>query len=153
MAKKMTMIWQPIEDESLEEAPHYEEGYYEEEYYYDEDYDWEQRDNPCNSSYYTNARFIRKNVLASDFGLVAKRGNDGNTTVVVTDLKTTDPLAGVALEFYDYQQQLLGTMTTTADGKAVFASKDVPFALIAKNGSQRGYPPIDGWRIIIAQWF
>ena len=70
----------------------YEEGYYEEEYYYDEDYDWEQRDNPCNSSYYTNSRTIRKNVLASDFGLLAKRGNDGNTTVVVNDLKTTEPI-------------------------------------------------------------
>ena len=129
----------PIDDETLEEASYYEEGYYEEEYYYGEDYDWEQRDNPCNSSYYTNSRFIRKNVLASDLGLLAKKGNDGGTMVVVTDLKSAEPLGGVALEFYDYQQQLLGTMTTTTDGKAVFESKDVPFALVAKSGSQRGY--------------
>ena len=59
--------------------------------------------------------------------------------VVVKDLKTAEPLGGVTLEFYDYQQQLLGTMTTTTDGKAVFESKDVPFAIIAKSGSQRGY--------------
>jgi uncharacterized protein YfaS (alpha-2-macroglobulin family) len=128
------------ETESLDEGANYSGGYYEEEeYYYDGDYDWEQRDNPCNSSYYTRARTIRKNVLASDFGLTAKRGNDGNTTVVVTDLKTTEPMAGVTLEFYDYQQQLIGSMTTSPEGKAIFESKNIPFALIAKNGSQRGY--------------
>lgn len=127
-----------LEDEALEQ-PLYEGGYYEEEYYYDEDYDWEQRDNPCNSSYYTNARTIRKNVFASDFGLLAKRGNDGTTTVVVNDVKTTEPMSGVTVEFYDYQQQLLGSMATSSEGKAVFSSKDVPFAVIAKSGSQRGY--------------
>ncbi len=128
-----------IEEEVWEEEPVYGEGYYEEEYYYEEDYDWEQRDNPCNSSYYTNSKTIKKNVLASDFGLLAKRGNDGNTTVVVNDLKTTEPIAGVTLEFYDFQQQLLGSTTTSGEGKATFLSKGIPFALIAKNGSQRGY--------------
>ncbi len=124
-----------VEDEILQDK----EGYYEEEYYYGEDYDWEQRDNPCNSSYYTNSRTIKKNILASDFGLLAKRGNDGSTTVIVNDLKTTEPMNGITLEFYDFQQQLLGSMTTSQDGRALFVSKDVPFAVIAKNGSQRGY--------------
>ena len=50
-----------------------------EDYYYGEDYDWEQRDNPCHSSYYTSNRTIKKNILASDLGLLAKRGGDGNT--------------------------------------------------------------------------
>ena len=127
-----------LDDETLDEGAFYGEGY-EEEYYYDEDYDWSQRDNPCNSSYYTNAKTIKKNVLASDLGLLAKRGNDGTTTVIVNDLKTTAPMPGVTIEFYDYQQQLIGSMTTSDEGKATFASTDVPFALIAKNGSQRGY--------------
>jgi uncharacterized protein YfaS (alpha-2-macroglobulin family) len=127
-------------EETFEDAPIYGDEYNDEEYYYyDEDYDWEQRDNPCNSSYYTNARTIRKNVLASDFGLIVKRANDGNTTVVVNDLKTTEPVSGVTLEFYDYQQQLLGSMTTSPEGMAIFNSKDTPFAVVAKNGSQRGY--------------
>jgi uncharacterized protein YfaS (alpha-2-macroglobulin family) len=117
----------------------YEGGYYEDEYYYDEDYDWSQRDNPCNSSYYTNSRTIRKNVLASDFGLMAKRGGDGSTIVVVNDLKTTEPMSGVTIDLYNYQQQLLGTMTTSAEGKAEFKSDETPFAFIAKSGSQRGY--------------
>lgn len=110
-----------------------------EEYYYNEDYDWEQRDNPCHSSYYSGNRNIKKNVLASDLGLLAKRGGDGNTIVFVNDLKTTEPLSGVMLEIYDYQQQLIGTGSSGSDGKAVIATKEIPFILLAKTGSQRGY--------------
>ncbi|SHG86044.1 hypothetical protein SAMN04488109_2176 [Chryseolinea serpens] len=110
-----------------------------EEYYYEEDYDWNQRDNPCNSSYYTGDKTIRRNVLASDLGLLAKRGSDGNTTILVSDLKTTQPLSGVILELYDYQQMSIGTATSGSDGKAVIKSKETPFVLLARNGAQRGY--------------
>ena len=128
-----------VEEQSFPD-PSYERGYEEEEYYYDDDYDWEQRDNPCNSSYYnSSSRTIKKNVLSSDLGITSKRGDDGNTIVFVTDLKTTLPITNVSLEFYDFQLQPLGTITTSSDGKAVFNSKETPFALIAKNGMQRGY--------------
>jgi uncharacterized protein YfaS (alpha-2-macroglobulin family) len=110
-----------------------------EEYYYGQDYDWEQRDNPCHSSYYTSNRNINRNVIASDLGMIAKRGGDGNTTVFVNDLKTTKPQSGVLLELYDFQQQLIGSASTGPDGKAVIASRQNPFALVAKNGAQRGY--------------
>ncbi len=113
--------------------------YYDGDYYYGDDYDWEQRDNPCNSSYYTSEKTIRRNVLASDLGLIAKKGSDGITTIIVADLKTAQPVSGASLEFYDYQQQLLATLSTNAEGKAVFDSKSTPFAMIAHNGSQRGY--------------
>jgi uncharacterized protein YfaS (alpha-2-macroglobulin family) len=108
-------------------------------YYYDDDYDWEQRDNPCHSSYYRGDKAISKNILASDFGLIAKRGGDGNTVVFVNDLKTTTPVNGVQVEIYDYQQQLIGAASTDAEGKATIISKGSPFALIAKSGAQRGY--------------
>lgn len=110
-----------------------------EDYYYDYDYDWQERDNPCHSSYYTGQRNIKKNVIASDLGLIAKRGGDGSTIVFVNDLKTTQPLSGVTLELYDYQQQLIGTASTGNDGKATINTKEIPFALVAKSGLQRGY--------------
>lgn len=110
-----------------------------ENYYYDEDYDWEQRDNPCHASYYRGERTIKKNILASDLGLITKRGGDGNTLVFVNDLKSTKPLSGVTVELFNYQQQVIGTATTDADGKAVIQAKESPFVLIAKNGAQRGY--------------
>lgn len=111
-----------------------------EDYYYDEDYDWEQRDNPCHSSYYRNDRTIKRNVLASDLGLLAKRGGDGNTVVFVNDIKSTQPLSGVTVELYNFQQQVIGSASTDKDGKAIIPNqKETPFALIAKNGAQRGY--------------
>lgn len=109
------------------------------EYYYDEDYDWGQRENPCHSSYYTGNRNVRKNILASDLGIVAKRGADGNTLIFVNDLKTTEPLSGVALELYNFQQEVIGTGSTDGEGKALIASPETPFVLIAKHGAQRGY--------------
>ncbi len=112
---------------------------YEENYYYGEDYDWNQRDNPCNTAYYTGTRNISRNVIASDIGLIAKRGADGNTIVIANDLKSTRPLSGVQVDLFDYQQQLIGTANTNSDGKAIIASKKNPFVLVAKSGAQRGY--------------
>jgi len=110
-----------------------------EDYYYGEDYDWEQRDNPCHSSYYTSNRTVKRNVIASDLGLIAKRGGDGSTVVIATDLKTTQAISGVQLDLYDYQQQVIGSASTGADGKAIINTKQNPFVLVAKSGSQRGY--------------
>lgn len=110
-----------------------------EDYYYYGDYDWEQRDNPCHSSYYTSNRIVRRNILASDLGLLAKSGGDGNTLIFVTDLKTTKPLSGVEVELYDFQQQIVGKATTDSDGRIEIESKEKPYVLVAKNGAQRGY--------------
>jgi uncharacterized protein YfaS (alpha-2-macroglobulin family) len=110
-----------------------------EDYYYDGGYEWEQRDNPCHSSYYRSNRTIKKNVIASDLGLIAKRGEDGSTAVFVNDLKTTKPLSGVTVELYNYQQQITGTASTALDGKVVITSKTPPYGIVAKQGAQRGY--------------
>jgi alpha-2-macroglobulin len=107
--------------------------------YYGGGYSWEQRDNPCNVSYYNNDRKIKRNLIASDLGLLAKRGGDGTTLVVVNDLKTTKPLSGVQVQLYDFQQQLIGSATTDSDGKVLVNSREIPFAMVAKNGRQRGY--------------
>lgn len=123
-----------------------EESYWDsyDDYYYYDDYDWSQRDNPCHSSYYTGNRNIRRNVLASDLGLLAKRGGDDNTLVVVNDLKTTLPLSGVEVELFDYQQQLLAAGKTDGDGKVMLQSSKKPFAVVAKHGSQRGFLKVQG---------
>jgi uncharacterized protein YfaS (alpha-2-macroglobulin family) len=116
----------------------YEYSEYESDYY-TPGYDWEQRDNPCHVSYYTSSRFVSKNVLASDLGLMAKSGSDGELLIFANDLKSAKPSSGIELEFYDFQQQLLGTAKTDNDGKAAFQAKERPFALIAKQGAMRGY--------------
>ncbi|MBL7833013.1 MAG: hypothetical protein JNK18_03630 [Cyclobacteriaceae bacterium] len=130
------------EDDSYDNYSSYEGDYeyYEyDDYYYGDDYEWEQRDNPCHASYYTSSRTVRRNILASDLGLLAKSGSDGNTLIFVTDLKTTEPLSGIQVDVYDYQQQVVGTATTDSDGKAEIKTKGKPYVLVAKNGAQRGY--------------
>lgn len=130
-----------FEEENWDQMDEQENSYWDsyEEYYYDSDYDWRERDNPCHSSYYNNSRSVKKNVIASDLGLIAKRGGDGTTMVFANDLKTTQPASGVQVELYDFQQQLIASNTTGSDGKAVFTSSKTPFVLLAKKGSERGY--------------
>jgi alpha-2-macroglobulin len=131
-----------FDDDERDEYDYHRYGYddyYEEDYYYYEDYDWRQRDNPCNSSYYTSNRAIKKNILASDLGITAKRGEDGQTVVYVTDIKSAEAVQGVQIELYNYQQQIIGSGVTAAEGKAEIQTTEVPFVLIAKNGLQRGY--------------
>ncbi len=111
--------------------------------YYPNHYRWDDRENPCTSSYYTNERWASRNLLASNIGLVAKRGNDNSMLVVATDLLTAKPLSGVSIELLDYQRQLLTTVKTDGDGLATFDLKKKPFLLIAKNGSERGYLKLD----------
>lgn len=127
-----------FEDQSWDTEP--EDSYWDsyEDYYYGDDYNWSEREDPCTNSYYVNKR-ISRNVIASDLGIIAKRGGGGNTVVVVNDLITTAPIAGVTVELYDFQQQVIGSASTGSDGKVMIASRHAPFAVVARNGNQRGY--------------
>ena len=104
-----------------------------------EGYEWTHRQNPCFPAYYNSDRFVRRNVLASDIGMIAKNGKDGSIMVAVSDIKTTLPLPEVQLDFYDYQQQLIKTMITDGEGMANTALSQKPFAVIASKGNQKGY--------------
>ena len=133
---------QQVSDNTDEEHDwdYYGDYYYEEEGYYD--YDYDERGDPCKPSYYRN-RGVSRNVLASDLGLISKRGSDGSMHFIVTNLITTQPVANATIEIYDYQLQVLKTLKTNADGmcEATFAKK--PFLMLAKSGTQRGYLKLD----------
>lgn len=129
--------------ESLEEPDDSFQGewsydYYDD-YYYGEGFDWRQRDNPCNASYYTPDKFVIKNILASDLGATVKHGGDGATLAFITDLKTARPLSGVEITLYSYQMQVIGSGVTDGEGRVSVTTRESPFALVAKKGSQRGY--------------
>jgi hypothetical protein len=119
--------------------------YYDDDYYYyDDDYSWDERDNPCSKSYYSrNNRKVAKNVFASDLGIIAKGGNGKTLTVAVTDIKTTQPLANVSIEIYNYQHQLMKKATTNSDGLVDIDLNKKPFLLVAKQGKQVGYLRLD----------
>lgn len=118
-------------------------SYYEDDYYY-EDYNWEEREDPCKKSYYMSRdNRIVKNVLASNMGIIAKAGSNSEFFVTVTDLRTTDPMSGVDLEFRNFQNQLITTGETNNDGMCKIKLSSKPFLIIAKEGKQRGYLRVD----------
>ena len=133
--------WEEEESSSWD----YYEDYYDEydDYYYD-DYYWEERDDPCSDSYYSNnRRAVSRNILASDLGIIAKSGNDNSMRIIVTDLKTTEPMSNVTLEVYNFQQQLIATSQTNNEGFGDLTVDAKPFILIAKKDAQRGYLRLD----------
>ena len=115
-------------------------------YYYDDyeyyDYDYDDRDNPCKNYYYRN-REVSRNILASDLGLIAKRGTDGSMMFIVTNLITTEPIKNATIEIYDYQLQVLKTLKTDKGGMCEGIFKRKPFLMVAKVGNQRGYLKLD----------
>ncbi|MBF0120110.1 MAG: hypothetical protein HQK79_14850 [Desulfobacterales bacterium] len=113
------------------------------------DYDncYTQRFNPCHAGFYSNYSDhnikVSRNVLISDIGLIAKRGNNDELVVIATDLKTTQPLIDVTLTLMNYQQQILGTAKTNSEGMASIRFNQKPFLIVAENGVQRGYLKLD----------
>ncbi|MGF1559053.1 MAG: Ig-like domain-containing protein, partial [Flavobacteriaceae bacterium] len=59
------------------------EEYYDEFYYYD--YDWNERENPCDKSYYYDKK-IGMNLLATDLGVTIKKGVNKSYFIAVNDL-------------------------------------------------------------------
>ncbi|OEK05379.1 alpha-2-macroglobulin family protein [Roseivirga misakiensis] len=125
------------DDYSGERAGGYDSYY---NYGYGRGYVWRERENPCHVSYYAGRnRLVSTNILASDLGLIAKMGNNRNLEAYVTDVKTTEPLSNVRVDIYDYQQEIIETLTTDADGRVSLDLDRKPFLLVANRGDERGY--------------
>ncbi len=110
---------------------------------YPSGYRWDDKNDPCTPSYYTNEKWASRNLLVSNIGLVAKRGNDNSMLIVATDLLTAKPMSGVNLDLLDYQQQKIHAAQTDGDGIAVFDLKRKPFLLIARKDKERAYLKLD----------
>lgn len=145
---------QSFEDENWDSAANEENSYWDfyDEYYYDDyydyyywdDYNYNERDNPCDKSYYIHRQGVATNILASDIGIIAKYGNDGELLCVVSDLKSTQPLQDVRIDVLDLQQQSLAKGSTDKDGMVRFAPMDhSPFLVVASQGAQKGYLRLD----------
>ncbi|CAN5626581.1 MG2 domain-containing protein [soil metagenome] len=111
--------------------------------YYPYGYNWQKADDPSSTSYYNKDRWATRNILASNIGLTAKRGNDNKLLVAVTNILTTEPMRGIDLEVLDYQQTIVGTGKSSSDGFATIDLARKPFLLVAKTGNERGYLKLD----------
>ncbi len=105
---------------------------------------WRERGDPCSSAYYLygysgNQVRAQRNLLASNFGLLAKADARGRVMVTVTNLATAEPQGGVALELRNFQNQPVGTATSDSRGMATIEPSGTPFLLVAGSGTGRGY--------------
>ncbi len=111
--------------------------------YYSDYYDWEHLEDPCYKTYFGDRRSVSKNIFASDIGIIAKRGRDGNTRFITTNILTAKPMSGVKITVLDYQKQLLAELETDSDGFAETKIDDKPFVAIADYEGQKGYLKMD----------
>lgn len=129
------------ETEEEEDFSGYEDEYYD---YYDYDYDWNQRENPCDKSYYYN-RKVATNVLASDLGVIAKRGENNSYFFAVNNMLTTEPVTGAKVEIYSFQQQLLASASTGRQGSvSITQDKQAYFAIVKKDNNTTYIKLYDG---------
>ncbi len=138
----LTSLVQNDSNESKYEGPN-AYNYYYDDYYY-ADYDYSQRNNPCNPSYYYDSnRKIKRNILASDFGIIAKEDGNHTMNIFVTDLITTNNVSGASVKIYDYQHNLLGEAVTDAEGSVNIKLERKGFLVVVEKDNRNGYLRID----------
>ncbi|QIE60007.1 hypothetical protein G5B37_10660 [Rasiella rasia] len=106
-------------------------------------YNWQQRDNPCHPAYFNEDRVVTTNVLGSDLGVIAKKSNNKSYHFAITNLITTAPEGGVKIDLFNFQQQIIETITTNSDGFALYDSdRTIAFA-IARKGKNYAYTKLE----------
>ena len=103
------------------------------------------RSTPCERRFYYGGSLCR-NILASDVGLIVKKGNDGITHVFTSSLISAGPIQGAKVDFYSYQNRRINTVYTNMQGMAQIKLPEEPYLVTATVGQQKGYLKISGGR-------
>ena len=122
-------------------------------YWWPSDYNWTERENPCSSSYYTRDKWVSRNLLASDLGIIAKAADTGTMEIFVTDLNTTQARPGVELQFYNFQRRKILDATTGRNGQASVELPEEAALLIASDGESKGYLRLESGRALSLSTF
>ena len=129
------------EEEEVDENDVNYSGNSYDDYYYD-DYEWRESQDPCSGSYYYNAK-IATNILATDLGVIAKRGENKSYLFAVNNIVTTEPVSNARVDLYNYQQQKIGTGATSSEGIASFQLDKFAYFAIVSLGDQSTYVKLD----------
>ncbi len=107
-------------------------------------YNWDDRKNPCKEAYYSNEdKIVSTNILASNLGIIAKKGDNKSYYFAITNILTTKPISNASVKLYNYQQQEIASIKTDNQGFALFdADKNAYFA-IASSGKNTSYIKLD----------
>jgi len=119
--------------------------------------DWSHRKDPCYDAYYKkrNNRKVEssRNFVASNIGLLAKRGEDGKLHIVTTDIRTAEPLSNVKLKVFNFQTHLIAEGESNSEGFADIELSKTPFYLLAKYGKQKGYMKLNDASVLPTSHF
>jgi alpha-2-macroglobulin len=112
-------------------------------------YDYSSYNNPCSPNFYGNRRSVSFNVLATDLGIIAKKGKDDLIHVFITDLVSSKTLSGINVSVYDYQQQIIANGKTNRDGYAeiVIPRGEEAYFVVAEDNktNQKNYLRINNY--------
>ena len=129
------------EEEEVDENDVNYSGNSYDDYYYD-DYEWRESQDPCTGSYYYNAK-IGTNILASDLGVITKRGANKSYLFAVNNILTTEPISNAKVDIYTFQQQKIATESTDSEGIATFQLDKFAYFAIVTLGDQSTYVKLD----------
>ena len=129
------------EDEELREEQYWDNEIYNWRKY---NYNWEQRDNPCHSAYYNEDRVVTSNILGSDLGLIVKKGSNQSYDFIATNLLSAKPESGVKIKLFNFQQQLIHTLTTDGSGMGKYKSESSAAFAVAQKGNNYAYVKLEG---------
>ncbi|WP_343766305.1 MG2 domain-containing protein [Gangjinia marincola] len=107
--------------------------------YQTNNYNWKERENPCHESYYRDDHFLATNILATDLGLIAKRGENGSYYFAVTNMLTTDPVANAKVKLYNFQQQEIVSLSTDENGFTLYDGEEYAYFASAEDGKHTTY--------------
>ncbi len=118
----------------------------------DYSYDYRSYNDPCSPNFYGYRRAVSFNVLATDIGIIAKKGKDNLLYVFITDLVNSNTLSGIELSVYNYQQQIIAKGKTNRSGQAEIniPKGEKVYFIIAENPSnnQKNYLRINQYNNI-----
>ena len=125
-----------IDDQELREELYWDNELYSYKKYR---YNWRERNNPCNEAYYSQNKIVAQNLLATNLGIIAKKGNMNSYFFAVTNILTTQPEAASKVQLFNFQQQEIASGTTNSEGIVTIKSdKNAAFAIVSK-GNNKGY--------------
>uniref|UniRef100_UPI003565A591 alpha-2-macroglobulin family protein n=1 Tax=Lutibacter sp. TaxID=1925666 RepID=UPI003565A591 len=112
--------------------------------YNDNYYNWRDRENPCKKAYYSHYdNVVSANILASNIGVIAKKGENNSYFFIVTDILTTNPISGAKVTLYNYQQQEIAQLVTDNSGFTGIDADVIASFAIVSNGKNKTYLKLD----------
>jgi len=125
-----------LDDEDFREEQYWDNVIYN---YRNYSYNWRERDNPCHEAYYNQERMVSSNLMASNLGVIVKRGTNNSFHFAVTNILNTNPEASAKVTLYNFQQQALASKTTDAEGFTIIDSDTNAYFALVEKGNNTTY--------------